>query len=64
MFHIYIDKGSSLDQDASKKGDTVYIPDKRIDIFPNVLITNKFSLFEGQDKLAISLMITLDKKNL
>jgi len=58
----YIDKGSSLDQDASKKGDTVYIPDTRIDIFPNVLINNKFSLFEGQDKLAISLLITLDKK--
>lgn len=58
----YIDKGSSLDQDACKKGDTVYIPDTRIDIFPNILINNKFSLFEGQDKLALSLMITLDKK--
>ena len=58
----YIDKGSNLDQDASIKGDTVYIPDTRIDIFPKKLITNKFSLFEGQDKLAVSLLITLDKK--
>jgi len=58
----YIDKGSSIDQDASKKGDTVYIPDTRIDIFPKELINKKFSLFEGQDKLALSLMVTLDKK--
>ncbi len=59
----YIDKGSSLDQDASRKGDTIYIPDTRIDIFPNDLITDKFSLFEGKDKLAVSLIITLDKKS-
>jgi len=58
----YIEKGLSLDNDASRKGDTVYIPDTRIDIFPNVLITDKFSLFEGKDKLALSLLITLDKK--
>ena len=58
----YIDKGSSIDQDASKKGDTVYIPDTRIDIFPKELINKKFSLFEGQDKLALSLIVTLDKK--
>ena len=58
----FIDKGSSLDQDALRKGDTVYIPDTRIDIFPDVLIKKKFSLFEGQDKLALSLLITLDKK--
>jgi exoribonuclease-2 len=42
----YIDKGSSIDQDASKKGDTVYIPDTRIDIFPKELINKNFSLFE------------------
>lgn len=58
----FIEKGSSLDLDALRKGDTVYIPDTRIDIFPNILIKNKFSLFEGQDKLALSLLITLDKK--
>ncbi len=58
----FIDKGSSLDQDALRKGDTVYIPDTRIDIFPDVLIKKKFSLFEGKDKLALSLLITLDKK--
>jgi len=58
----FIDKGSSIDQDASKKGDTVYIPDTRIDIFPKELINKKFSLFEGQDKLALSLIVTLDKK--
>ncbi len=59
----YIEKGSSLDMEASKKGDTVYIPDTRIDIFPKVLINEKFSLFKGRDKLALSLLITLDGKS-
>jgi len=59
----YIPKGSSLDIEACNKGDTVYIPDKRIDIFPKDLIIEKFSLFAGQTKPAVSLIIVLDKKN-
>ena len=58
----YIRKGSSLDIEARNKGETVYIPDKHIDIFPKELIIEKFSLFAGQPKLAISLLIQLDKK--
>lgn len=58
----YIKKGSSLDIEACTKGETVYIPDKHIDIFPQDLIRKKFSLFAEEPKLALSLILEFDKQ--
>ena len=58
----YIQKDSRLDIEACKKGDTVYIPDKRIDILPKDLIKDVFSLYAGKPRLALSLLVRFDKK--
>ncbi len=58
----YIKKGSSLDIEARANGQTIYIPDKQIGIFPQSLIKEKFSLFKADLKPAISLLLQLDKK--
>ncbi len=58
----YIKKGSSLDIEACTKGQTIYIPDKQISIFPQRLVKEKFSLVKAKTKQAISLLLKFDKK--
>lgn len=58
----YIKKGSSLDIEARTKGQTIYIPDRQISIFPQDLIKEKFSLFKANLKPTMSLLLQLDKK--
>ena len=57
----YVEKWSSLDREAVRRGDTVYLPEGRIDIFPEELMKNKFSLFEGKPRSSLSLILTFNK---
>lgn len=57
----WVSKWSELDVEAARRGETVYLPEKRIHMFPPKLIENKFSLLEGEDRVALSLFVNFDK---
>lgn len=42
---------------------TVYLKDKKFNLFPNILADNLMSLIEKKDRLALSLYITFDENN-
>ena len=50
----FIRPGTALDEEASSRGTTVYLADKRIDMVPELLSSNLCSLRSGQDRLAFS----------
>ncbi|MDA2920863.1 ribonuclease catalytic domain-containing protein [Desulfobacterota bacterium AH_259_B03_O07] len=56
----YIPKWSLLDDEAKNRGETIYLPEYNIHMFPPDLISNVLSLIEGTPKLAISLLATFD----
>ena len=58
----WVMKWSNLDTEAARRGETVYLPEKRIHMFPPELIRSKFSLIEGEDRAALSLFVNFDKE--
>jgi ribonuclease R len=58
----YINEGGPLDQEAMKRGTSVYFPDQCIPMLPERLSGELCSLLEGVDRLAITVWITLDSK--
>jgi exoribonuclease II len=58
----WVRKWSDLDNEAARRGETVYLPEKRIHMFPPELIRAKFSLIEGEDRVALSLILNFDKE--
>ena len=50
----FIRPSTSLDKEASNRGTTVYLCDKRIDMVPELLSSNLCSLREGEERLAFS----------
>jgi len=56
----WVAKWSDLDNEAARRGETVYLPEKRIHMFPPELIRSKFSLIEGEDRVALSLFSNFD----
>jgi len=57
----FIPKWSLLDEEASRRGETIYLPEGHIHMFPPELIREKLSLFEGSPKPAISLLVLFDE---
>ena len=55
-----VPKGSFIDEEASKRGETIYLPEGRVDMLPTRLVKEKLSLFEGEKRLALSLIVTFD----
>jgi exosome complex exonuclease DIS3/RRP44 len=51
---FFIRHGTALDEEATNRGTTVYLANKRIDMIPDVLSSNLCSLVGGQDRLAFS----------
>ena len=58
----WVTKWGDLDNEAARRGETVYLPEKRIHMFPPKLIQSKFSLIEGQDRVSLSLLLDFDKE--
>lgn len=56
----FVPPGSPLDREALKRGETIYLPGRRVDMLPRSLIAEHLSLSHGQERLALSLLATFD----
>lgn len=56
----YVPKFSALDEEAIRRGETVYLPEHHIHMFPDELIVEKLSLVGGSVRKALSLLVNFD----
>ncbi|KAI8807108.1 hypothetical protein BJ742DRAFT_813489 [Cladochytrium replicatum] len=52
----FVKSGNAMDLEAARRGTTVYLVDKRIDMLPSLLGTNLCSLMSNVDRLAFSVL--------
>lgn len=55
----FVEKGSSIDREAEKRGCTVYLPNETYFMLPAEL-TKRISLLEGEDKPVMSVVMKID----
>lgn len=58
----FIRPGTALDEEASNRGTTVYLSDKRIDMVPELLSSNLCSLRSQEDRLTFSCIWELNSE--
>ena len=58
----YVRPGSSIDNEASNRGNSIYFPGEVIPMLPEKLSNEICSLKEGSDKLTKSVFVTFDSK--
>jgi exoribonuclease-2 len=58
-----VPKWSGADEEAGRRGETIYLPEKRIHMFPLRLVKERLSLVEGTERLSLSLFVTFDGEN-
>lgn len=56
----YVRPGTKIDEDAYKRGTSVYLVDRVIPMLPEELCNDKCSLRPGEDKLCMSVVFTMD----
>ncbi len=59
----HVEKWSALDIEAARRGETIYIPEKHIHMFPPILIKERLSLIKDSPRLSLSLLILFDGDN-
>lgn len=58
----YVDKGSSLDNEAKQRGMSIYFPDSVIPMLPKALSDDLCSLKPKKDRACFSVIMDLDRK--
>lgn len=58
----YVERGSALDREARRRGNSVYLPDRVIPMLPERLSNGVCSLKPGVDRLTHSVFIQFDKR--
>ncbi len=61
---LSVSPDSALDREALAAAETMYLPELRADIFPDGLITGRFSLLEGTPRAALSVVMSFDPRTL
>ncbi|KAK9868213.1 hypothetical protein WJX84_011417 [Apatococcus fuscideae] len=56
----FVHQGGSLDREAEARSTSVYLPDRRLDMLPRLLSEHLCSLNSNVDRLAVSVLWTLD----
>jgi len=56
----FIPPGTALDEAAKRRSTSIYLPDRKIDMLPARLARDLCSLVAGEDRLAISVLVTFN----
>jgi exosome complex exonuclease DIS3/RRP44 len=56
----FIPQDSPLDIEISKRIESIYLSDQQINMLPDILSLNKFSLIENEDRPAFSIIVSID----